>query len=299
MHIHEDTSKPENRVNITLFHLLMNEGIKNMITEKLGLDKNCVIFPASGLVIEDFVSSHRPDFVIQLNNDIIGYIEVELGKDLAQVKTYKDLARDDIKIYSIFGKKEYGGDLSLEEIYSFVKNKKGKIPNDSQEHYSMKLLLELIKYYVIDGNYKANNKRTSISDGMKDTPIIKALYNSIDNDKIIDEEGGKIVEGKLLINTISQSGYSVRVYSRESKNKQLSIMARSKGEPRIQFPSYKKMKNYLPNNIDFVEEYTNLLENLGAMTIKEIDKTERVSINLSDVEKNIDKMINVIKMLLS
>jgi len=296
MHIHEDTSKPENRVNLTLFHLLMNNEIKNMITEKLGLKSDCVIYPASGLITEDFILSYRPDFEIQLGKEIIGYIEVELGKDSAQVKKYEESKRKDIKIYSIYGKKEYGGDLSLEEIYNFINSKKQELAQNAQEELSMDLLLELIKHYVICGNFNINNKRTLVSDEAKKTKIIQAFYDSIEDKKIIDDNSS-FSEGHILIDSTSDSGdgYSIRVYSSESNKKHLSIMARSSGRNQIEFPSYKKMVKYLPYNKQFVEDYTNLLKSLGANSIREKSEKEKVIIPLQKVEENIYDIISLIK----
>jgi hypothetical protein len=88
MHYKEDTSKPENRVNITLFHLLMINDLRGFIFSKLQLDDGCIIYPAPNLETEEFATTDRPDFKIEKNGQLVGYIEVELGKDIEQVKKY-------------------------------------------------------------------------------------------------------------------------------------------------------------------------------------------------------------------
>ena len=77
LHFKEDTSKPENRVNLTLFHLLMNNEVKSFIFSKLHLDPACVVYPAPNLVTEEFDTIDRPDFKIEKNGQLVGYIEVK------------------------------------------------------------------------------------------------------------------------------------------------------------------------------------------------------------------------------
>ncbi len=68
LHFKEDTSKPENRVNISLFHLLMVNDVKNFIFSKLNLHPECVVYPAPNLVTEEFAITDRPDFKIEYQN---------------------------------------------------------------------------------------------------------------------------------------------------------------------------------------------------------------------------------------
>lgn len=295
MHFKEDTSKPENRVNLTLFHLLMNEELKSFIHQKLQLNPDCVIYPAPDLVTDEFSTNDRPDFKIELNGNLVGYIEVELGKDIEQVKKYEAKTPDEIKIYCIFGKQSDGGNLSLEEIYFFVKKIQAGGQKNTQNYWSMELLLKLVKYYVIDGNFKSNNKRTSISDAMRSSTLINALYESIGRKYII--EGIKAEKGKLLINTVKENGLSVRIFARNSISGSVSLMNRSGGREIISFPAYEKMKKYIANK-EFIERYTNLLIKLGCDDIKEIRERQVASLPIKTVENNIDEFVDSIRLLL-
>ena len=297
IHFKEDTSKPENRVNISLFHLLMNREVKNFIFSKLNLDNDCVIYPAPNLETEEFDTTDRPDFKIEKNGILVGYIEVELGKDIAQVKKYDQKTGKNIKVYSIFGKQSDGGNLSLTEIFFFVKEKQIEISKSNQQYWSMELLLKLIKFYVIDGNFKSGNKRTSISTAMRESTIIEALYDEIDDQYILDKEYDKPEKGKLLLNTVSESGFSVRVFSRKSSNNSFSLMNRTGGTERIYFPAYEKMNIYITNK-KFIEQYTNLLINLGCTDIKEIGKNRKTSLDIRIVEANTNQITDCIKLLL-
>lgn len=295
MHFKEDTSKPENRVNITLFHLLMIKEFKSFIIQKLGLDVDCVVYPAPDLVTDEFSTNDRPDFKVEINGKLVAYIEVELGKDLAQVKKYKDKTPDDIEIYCIFGKISDGGNLSLEEIYSFVKKIQVGFPRNTQEYWSMELLLKMVKYYVIDGNFNSNNKRTSISPAMRDSALITAFYECIGSQYII--EGTKAEKGKLLIDTVKENGFSVRIFARNSSSGSFSLMNRSGGRETINFPAHVKMKKYIYNKV-FIERYTNLLISIGCADIKEIEERQTSSLAIKKVEDNITELCDCIKLLL-
>lgn len=297
IHFKEDTSKPENRVNISLFHLLMNSELKNFVFSKLGLENDCVIYPAPNLETEEFDTTDRPDYKIEKNGKLLGYIEVELGKDVAQVKKYDNKTADNVHVYSIFGSVSDGGNLSLEEIYYFLKKLQLNTPENTQDYWSIMLLNSIIKYYVIDGNFKSNNKRTSLSSSMRESTLIKALYAGIDKKYILDKEYDKPEKGKMLINTVGDSGFSIRVFARNSSSKSFSLMWRTGGTHRIYFPGYVKMNKYIANR-EFKEKYTDLLISLGCTDIKEITERQSSSLNITTIEENMDEIINCFKLLL-
>lgn len=296
MHFKEDTSKPENRVNITLFHLLMIDDVRNYIVSKLRLSNNCVIYPAPNLETEEFHTLDRPDYKIEENGKLTGYIEVELGKDIEQVEKYKRKSKEDVEVYSIFGKISDGGDLSLEEIYYHLLEIQKIVPRNVQKYWSVELLLRLIKYYVIDGNFNSNNKRTTISDKMRSSEIISQLYNYFGEDKIKD--GGSIERGKVLLNTVGKGGFSLRVYSRHSSDNSFSLMNRTGGGEAIYFPSYIKLQKYIDDK-DFVERYTDLLISLGCTDIKHRTEKQRASLNIRTVENNMNEICSVVGQLLA
>ncbi|MBV5343499.1 hypothetical protein JZU68_07780 [bacterium] len=296
-HYKEDTSKPENRVNLTLFHLLMNDGVKEYIFRKLELDTYCVVYPAPNLVTEEFDIGDRPDFKIEKDGKLVGYIEVELGKDIAQINKYNQKTADHIRIYSIFGKPSDGGDLSLEEIYYYLKENQGTIIRGAQDYWSLRLLLKLIEYYVIEGNFKSNNKRASISESMRNSSMITALYEGVGSQNILDQESDKPEKGKLILNTVGEGGFSLRVYARNSKTASFSLMWRSGGRETIYFPAHIKMVKYVSNK-QFVERYANLLISLGCTDIMDISERQSTSLNIKTVEANMDKLIDCMMLLI-
>lgn len=292
MHIKEDTSKPENRVNITLFHLLMNEQFAEYFKNKLMLPSNSIIYPSSNLVIEEFLSSMRPDFVIKLGEKVVGHIEVELGgENTAQINNYRNSTG--LPVYSVVGKSECGGDLSLEELYVFIKNL--SIPEYSQIGKSFELFSRLVLHYCINGNFY-DNKRALISDKMRSSPIIRKLFDYFGGEKIL--ENASCERGKLMIDTVKDGGFSLRVYSINTGSHGLSIMNQTGGRPAIYFPSYEKLRKYLPVDEGFCSEYSDLILQLGFKEIYHIGETEKARLPIDLVEKNLEKFFDVINKVL-
>jgi hypothetical protein len=251
IHINEDTAKPENRTNLALFSILMIPEIHSFVCDCLGLPHSAIIFPSPNLVTEEFGTTLRPDFTVTSSypkpNGTIGYIEVELGReDGAQVQRYKAELKQ--PVYSIVGRRDYRenggqGDLSLEEIYRETLRIMESFTN-TQKYASLDLFRCLVKYYVIDGNFNASAKRCQISEEILNSPLIQKVISYFGESNI--SENGRIQRGKILMDTISEKGFSFKVYCRESVNKQFSLMSRTNGRNEITFPSLCKLQKYFP-----------------------------------------------------
>jgi hypothetical protein len=296
IHLHEDTAKPENRVNLTLFHLLMIDEVNIFIKTKLDILLNANIYPSPNLSLEEFDVCGRPDFKVVLDSKIIGFIEVELGtENEEQITRYRKM--ETVKIYSIVGKKEYTkGDLSLEDIYFFIKGISNKY-NNSQEYYSLCLFESLIEHYIIKGNFRTFSKPIMLSDKMRSSLLVDYLYNYFGEQNILENERAQ--QGKIMFNTKADSGFSLRVYSNVSKvDKSLSIMNRSGGRPIINFPSKAKLNKYLPYNNAGVDKYVNLISSLGAKEIMDLGEKQLTHLPLNVVEDNAEKFCEVIRLLI-
>lgn len=83
--VNEDISKPENRVNLTLFHLQMDESFHIWFCSKLKIPISSILFPVKNSV------GDRPDYIIKNNGLTIGYAEVELGdENISQLESYPE-----------------------------------------------------------------------------------------------------------------------------------------------------------------------------------------------------------------
>ncbi len=294
IHFKEDTAKPENRTNLSLLSILQIEEIRNFIFDKLHIKNDCLIYPCPNLVKEEFAISLRPDFVIKnFIGEENGYIEVELGPENdAQIRRYKSEKK--CPVFSIVGKKSYTpSDLSLEEIYNYIMTIKTKYQN-TQQSVSLKLFCVLVKFYVIEGNFKTTSSRACLSDKMLSTSLIEKVFSSFCRESIIQAEN-KALPGKIKLDTISENGFSLRVYSRKSSSNSISLMSRSGGREIIYFPSLKKLEEYIPYRKEICASYAKLVAELGDKDILNMSKTEKAHLPLKVVEDNFDKFAVLIK----
>jgi hypothetical protein len=306
--INEDTSKPENRLNIALFHSLMIDEVRVFVVQRLRLASGSVIYPSVNLTTSDafgsenpvdyigetdFVGS-RPDFVIETNGKKAGYIEVELGSDNAQVEKYRTTGR---KVYAIYGKREYTGcDLGLDELYrECLCPLLHRLTPADQKYWSLKVIINMIEEYIINGGFRNGSKRVAVSDSMRKHPVIQAILEKIPEDYIKEGEN-TLKMGYISLNTIKEGGFSVRIYSEKSKKeKSLAVISKNSKSVKLLFPSYKKLVKYT-DNASFVEEYANILITAGLKNYKEA-KGDRLSLELERLLANggIGKLIDCIK----
>jgi hypothetical protein len=290
IHFKEDTSKPENRVNLTLFHLMMVDEIRNFVLDKLNISRESVIYPCPNLTTEEFDTSSRPDFAIKNEDQLRGYIEVELGtEDAEQLHRYR--TQQSLPVYSIIGKRMYGPcDLSLEELYDHLTMIQPRFCG-TQFFQSIRLLKSLIEYYVIQGNF-STAKPIALSDAMRKSRLVKYFYEYFGSDLIL--ENAPVQRNKVMFNTRGENGFSLRVFSTETGSFGLSLMNRTGGRQTIYFPAHKKLLRYLPDSTDAIQSYSNFIADLGAKEIFRIDENKRCSLPLEIVESNVDKFCKLI-----
>jgi len=284
----EDIAKPENRINLSLFGLFLNDDFREWFLDQFTLPQDAVIFPSANLK-----GGIRPDFAVHnKDNKPIAYIEVEIGKeDIGQLQNYRSILN--VPVLSICGKKEHKGHLSLLEIYDKLKEIKEKIK--SKQFNKNFAVYETLVYENVLSYGKERYKSTTISEDMRNSFLIQKLISHLD----IHEDVGRIMRpGEFLLETKKEFGFSLRIYSRISKvRNSLSIMARSGGRPRIIFPSKEKLEKYLASHKQTaINELCNLLKRFGYYIDTLPEKSQaRVDINL--VEENIDKFISILEKL--
>ena len=295
IHVKEDTSKAENRVNLTLFHLMMVDEIRNFVLDKLNISKDSVIYPCPNLTTEEFDTSSRPDFAIKNEDQLRGYIEVELRtEDAEQLHRYR--TQQNLPVYSIIGKSHYGPcDLSLEELYHHLIIIQSRFYG-TQFFQSIRLLISLIEYHVIQGNF-STAKPIALSDAMRNSPLVNHFYKYFGTDRIL--ENASVQRNKVMFRTYVENGFSLRVHSTETNSGGLSLMYRTGGRQTIYFPAHKKLLRYLPDSTDAIQSYSNLIAELGAKEIFRIDETKRCSLPLEIVESKVDKFCKLINDIVS
>lgn len=296
IHFKEDTSKPENRTNLALLSILQIDEIRTYLLRELRLPQESLICPSPNLETEEFSTSQRPDFVVRDHSDAtIGYIEVELGpEDKAQINGYRSCTN--YPVLSIVGKASYSpADLSLEEIYKHALSVKPKHLR-RQQSVSLELFCRLVKYYVIDGNFKPSSARASLSDKMLRSPLVQMIYSHFGSGNILQADAS-VLPGKIKLDTIGENGFSLRVFSNETGSNGVSLMNRSQGREVINFPSLKKLLKYLPYREEACRRYAQLIAELGAKDILKLPERKIARLPLRVVEDNFTQFADAIEQL--
>lgn len=286
--VREDIAKPENRINLAIFHLQMNESFHQWFCSKLGIPISSLIYPTKNL------SGDRPDLAVKNDGVLLGYIEVELGdENQPQLNAYrKKYQTDNCKVYSITGKSYHRSDLSLEEIGAFLTE---KIMNAtlSQTYLSMLYLRELIDTYSGD---TSSNTRSAVSSEVLNTPFVSRLLEALKN-YAPEPHQRRAEPGKYYCDTVGEKGFSLRVYSHRSSvsTKSLSLLAISNGRDGIIFQSAYKYRKYLSHkNPADIERFISFIHGTLGAPINTLPENSRCEIAISTVAKNLDGLIEVI-----
>ncbi len=288
--VKEDISKPENRINLALFHLQMFDVFHNWFLEKFKLNADSIIFPVKN------EEGSRPDFVVYNSfGDKIGYIEVECGINLEQFNRFKILyEKDGVKVYSIFGKKEHLPDLSLEEIKTFINSIYNTIQNN-QIKLSCKYLTNLIDetiYTINDTSRKPVSK-----DFINSNSFIKELLSKL-NDVDMVEKTNRANAGHIYYDTNKDKGFSLKVFSTEGDKKHISLLNISGGRHLINFQSEEKYRFYLQHKpINIVDEWISFISFKLKYPINKIGFNKSRNVPIETVHENIDELVNLIRKL--
>jgi hypothetical protein len=288
--VKEDIAKPENRVNLAIFHLQMISEFHNWFCCKLHISKDSVIFPTENL------NGDRPDFIIKEGDHIHGYIEVELGgENISQLSSYRyKYETEKSRIFSITGKIAQGSDLGLDEINSYLLSIYDFLPNN-QARISATYLMQLITTYT---NGSISYSRNPVSEKMLKNPFVNDLLNAL-KDYIPAANQKRAEPGKYYCDTNSPKGFSFRVFTPYSSQKSLSLLSITNSSDYITFLSAEKYRHYLAHKSgpDIDSWIIFITKRLGLP----IDKKEfdgRSNLSISSVNNYFDEMVNCIKALI-
>ena len=250
--VNEDLSKPENRVNVALFGLMTQDWFRMWFLEKLSLPSDSVVYPPPNS------RGSRPDLAVSTPDvsRILALIEVELGTNAGQIEDYRHRYCEPVK--SVWGRRRDCGDLSLEEIEEFL----GECIDSLQPQVQMnvKHLRKLIRL-GLDG-HSSSGERTEISAEMRNHPLVAGLIDRLGDS--LKFTAGRIGPGELKADTIGESGFSLRTYSPQAKERSVSLLNISGGRQEVAFPTKGWLDKYLPlQHRAAVERYATLLKGKG------------------------------------
>lgn len=279
--INEDVSKPENRVNLALFSLMLIEDFRKWLLQKLSLPQNSIIYPPQNM------KGFRPDFVVVADDRVVAWIEVELGAENGvQMKSYRSAFNEPVR--SIVGSESDHGDVSLEAI-AHVLNIEYFQGLDRQQSVSIGIFTKLVN--VLKSQSRQFNY-TDPNEAIRINPLINQLQNHLGF--VLQFGVPPIISGVAQVSTITQKGWTIRVYSKVSKSGSVSLMWNQSNGIRI--PSYERLLRCLPSAVDAIDGYRALLQSLG-VDIRTISEAQSLLINESLLLSNIVQLAACIRML--
>ena len=251
--LNEDLSKPENRINVSMFGLMTQDWFREWLLEKLGQPRNSIVYPATtGLEV-------RPDLKVAdpANRSTLAWIEVERATDSEQVSRFRERLSE--PVYTIWGREGDGGNLSLEGVAEFLDERMRGDQLSPQVLANVRHLSGLIEIGLY--GYRPLSKRVEVSDDMKNHWMVRALCGSLGD--TLGFELGKIGPGEIKANTLGSGGFSLRVFSRVSSSGEVSIMHITAGRDEICFSSRQHLEKYLPNHTAEIGSYADTLRAMG------------------------------------
>ena len=261
--VNEDLTRPENRINVALFGLMTQDWFRTWLLRSLDMPENAIVFPPTNL------GAQRPDFTIEDPNTIevpntgkpFGWIEVEVGSDEGQLRRYEESFEKEFRrqgcVKSIWGR---SGDLSLERISSRLKSELDAGTLAPQQSLSVRLLRKLIEQAL--GEVASTSKPVPVSDHMKDHWLVQALRNRL-GDRL-DFDLKRAVPGCLKANARGERGFSLRVYSPISSQREVSVLHIRGDADEVGFASRARLERYLPHHpAETIAAWCQLVRHLG------------------------------------
>ena len=243
--VNEDISKPENRVNLALFSLMQQDWFREWILKRLRLPADAVVYPPTN------VHGRRPDLKVARDGSELAMIEVELGTNLGQAEDYR---KQFATVKTIWGKRESGSDLSLEEVAEFLEGPRSLSP---QTRFNVEHLRKLIIKGLSE--HSSSGGRGNVSEEMWEHRLVVALRDRL-GDRL-EATTNRIAIGHLKADTVGKEGFSLKVNRRDT-NGEVALFSISGGAHLI-FPSRQKLNRCLPNHRAEVDAYMSLITTMG------------------------------------
>ena len=268
--VREHVTAPENRLNLALFAMLNVDAFRVWFLSRLALPDDSVVFPPQN------VAGGRPDFVIvKPGESVLGWIEVELGlPDGPQLDRYRSTLGGRVICIAGSGGDALGPDyLELREIAEQVRPMRPMLI--AQQQRSAEVLLRLID--LLAGKTQSWDY-VDPDDRVKRQPLVAALAERLP-DQIISGTP-PLPQGKILLSTTTQKGWTLRVYSHASRtNRSFSVMwnpAIGRGVVRV--PSQARLSRYLPKG-SAATDYVSWLAETFAVDVSGLSEAQHLPVS--------------------
>ena len=280
----EDISKPENRCNLAIFHLLAHEPFHTWFCARLGLDTFAVLYPRAN---EDGV---RPDFVAHdPHGGVLGAVEIELGgENRPQLASYR--ARYP-RVFSITGRRGEGH-LSLWDIHDYFRERLPSLAFHQLE-LSARYLLQLIETATTSSG---STTRQPVSAATLAHPFIATLLDLLAD---IGPLNGttRPTPGRVYWDTVAESGFSLKVFTPKGHARHLALLSRSGGRSTIRFQSREKYLDYLSHKPVQALAWCDFIEQTVRAPISGLGKDSPVEMPMDDVAPFLPRLVEQVRAL--
>lgn len=249
----------ENRLNHILFGLFLKDEYRREVLRRLGVAQDAIIYKPSNR------SWGRPDFAVESRHgDTLGYIEVELDKDLGQLAHYQ--ANAEASVYS-FGREKRDHNITLQELVGI-----GECIVENAPAPQFELM---VRHFAKQVSEAAGSRKALLKVGMVNW-------------------GEELIRpGKLYGRTNGPEGISVRVFApkRKGSDKTVGLLNITAGRPVVRFAIHSHLAEYLHDNKrTALDEWADFIEQRLDGDIRIIGR-RHCPIDLSVVEDNVDDML--------
>ena len=264
----------ENRLNHILFGLFLNDEFRKAILQRLGVIEDAIIYKPANVW-----GQARPDFAIEsFACKTIGYIEVELDKDIGQLTRYKAHAKEEgLEVYS-FGRSEDDHSITLKQLVDLAKD---VLVED--ENPQLDLMVRHLEKQVRESEGVRKSRPGPVQTQLE-TPLGEALLGA---GMVNWGEERRGQPGKLYGRSNGPHGISVRVYSPKSGDNTVMVFHITAGRSEVNFAVYSHLEEYLPpDKLSALPEWADFIYGRLGADIRSIAAGQYRQVHISAVENN-------------
>lgn len=283
--VREDVSKAENRVNLALLNILMVPAFRHWLLGRLGLPPDCVMYPPQN------VRGLRPDLVaVDAGGEVKAWIEIELaGENSAQLAEYRTRLSQPVK--SVVGPRDAGSDVSLEELAEIASDCLQDVL-DKQQRKIVQIFVDLVS--ELGGRASAWDY-TPPGDAVREERLVVALSAQLGSALVFGKP--PFPPGQLQVSTITQEGWTLRVYARNANSSVSVLWKQALNGPTLRLPSYARLIKYLRQ--DAVDSYRQFFYEGFGLDIKELGEEQSFPVDEAELLRRLDGYVAALRLFLT
>ena len=273
----------ENRLNHVLFGLFLKDEFRRAILQRLGVSQNAIIYKPSNVW-----GSQRPDFAIEsYDGEKLGYIEVELDKDVKQLCSYKAKAKkEQLEVYS-FEREKRDHNITLQQLVEIAKE---TLTNDRSPQFEL-MVKHLAKQVKESEGVRKNLPPQPVQPGQLETTLGNRLLEA----GMVNWGEEPVQPDRLYGRTNGPHGISVRAFSPKSNDRTVGVFHITAGRSEVNFASYSHLAEYLPpGKLPALNIWADFIERQLGGDIRTIAAGQHRRVDITVVEANLEGMLEAL-----